>query len=139
MSTYVALYSLSQAALALGDDATARRHVEEGIALSEQTRDISNLAYFLETLAVIESAGRRPPPRRRAPRRGCRAARDVGTSVYGYYLPDETLRASAEQSARAALGDAAYEDTADAGRALELPDVVRLGLDEELLARGVSA
>ncbi len=123
LSTYVALYNLSQAALAAGDDATARRHVDEGIALSDQTGDLANLAYFVETLAVIESrAGDHP---RVATLLGAATGlRESVGSVYGYYLPDESLRDSAEQSARAALGEDGYDDAVDAGRALGPDDLV---------------
>jgi predicted ATPase len=123
LATYVALYNLSQAALAQDDDATARSHVEEGIALSEQTRDLANLAYFLETLAVIESrAGQHS---RVATLLGSATGlRETVGSVYGYYLPDETLRASAEKSAREALGDAGYEDAVARGHELEMTELM---------------
>ena len=139
LSTYIALYNLSLVAIAQGDHDRARDHLEEGIRLSEQTQDMANLAYFLEGLAVVEGAGRRH--HRVAGLLGAALGlrETVGANVYGYYVPDESLRAAAEEAARSALGDDAYDDTADAGRALELPDVVRLGLDEELLAEGVSA
>ncbi len=125
---YVALYNLSQAAIALGDLPLARRHVEEGIALSEQTRDRANLAYFLETLAVVESAEGRPErvPVLLGAAAGLRET--VGADVYAYYLPDEALRASAEQSARSALGEDAYESGAKSGRALDLGEIVGLAL-----------
>ena len=48
---------------------------------------------------------------------------DVG-SVYGYYLPDESLRAAAGKTAREALGDDGYAEAVAAGRALQLPDVL---------------
>jgi predicted ATPase len=139
LSTYIALYNLSQVAIAQGDHERARGHLEQGIRLSEQTQDMANLAYFLEGLAVVEGASSRH--HRVAGLLGAAVGlrETVGANVYAYYVPDESLRAAAEEAARAALGDDAFEDTADAGRALELPDVVRLGLDEELLARGVSA
>lgn len=124
LSTYVALYNLSQSALALGDDRTARHHLEEGIELSEQTRDLANLAYFIETLAVIESrAGEHV---RVATLLGAAAGlrETVGSAVYGYYLPDETLRAAAEQTARTALGDEAYERAVGEGRDLQVTEMV---------------
>jgi predicted ATPase len=124
LSTYVALYNLSQAALALDEDDTARRHVEEGVALSGQTRDLANLAFFLETLAVVESrAGRHD---RVATLLGAAAGlrESVGSSVYGYYLPDESLRISAEQAAQAALGTEAYDAAVAAGRGLGLDELV---------------
>lgn len=123
LSTYVALYNLSQAALALGDVATARGHVEEGIVLSEQTRDLANLAYFLETLAVIESRG--GEHLRVATLLGAAAGlRETVGSVYGYYLPDETLRASAEERARLALGDEAYRSAVASGGTLGLTELM---------------
>lgn len=124
LSTYVALYNLSQAALALGDDVTARHHVEEGIQLSEQTRDLANLAFFVETLAVIES--RAQDHRRVATLLGAAGGlrETVGSAVYGYYLPDETLRASAEESARSALGEHGYDAAVEEGRGLGLTELV---------------
>lgn len=131
LSTYVALYNLSQAAIALGDLDDARRHLDEGIALSEQTRDLANLAYFLETLAVVESADGRPG--RVAALLGAAAGlrEAVGAEVYGYYLPDESMRASAEQSARDTLGDNGFEEARETGRALDLTGITQLALGQD--------
>ncbi|MGH3480488.1 MAG: tetratricopeptide repeat protein, partial [Nocardioidaceae bacterium] len=129
LSTYIALYNLSQAAIAVGDHALARRYLEEGIELSEETQDMANLAYFLEALAVVESADEQS--RRVAGLLGAAQAlrETVGANVYAYYLPDESLRAAAEQAARAALGEDAYDDAVDAGRAMEPLDAVRFALN----------
>ena len=132
LSTYVALYNLSQAAIANGDHALARTHLEEGIALSDQTEDLANLAYFLETLAVVEAAA--DAPHRVAVLLGAaRFLREtVGADVYAYYLPDESLQAAAEEAARTALGKDAYDDAVDAGRALQPSDAVRFALGADL-------
>ena len=92
LATYIALYNLSQAAVAQGDLATARRHLEEGIRLSLETGDLANLAYFLDMLAVVE--GSRDEPHRVAVLLGAAQAlrETVGANVYGYYQPDEALR-----------------------------------------------
>jgi predicted ATPase/transcriptional regulator with XRE-family HTH domain len=129
LSTYVGLYNLAQSCIALGDDGGARRHIEEGIALSEQTRDLANLAYLLETLAVVESRADRAE--RVATLLGAAAGlrEVVGAEVYAYYLPDESLGEAAELAARKALGDDAYDDALDAGRALDLSGIVELALD----------
>ncbi|MEW1873294.1 helix-turn-helix domain-containing protein [Streptomyces caelestis] len=128
LSTYVALYNLSQAALALGDYPLARRHVEEGIILSHETRDLANLAYFVETLAVIES--RQGHHARVATLlgavNGLRAT--VGADVYGYYHPDQRLRDAAERSARSALGDETHDGAVDTGRTLGPRAVAELSL-----------
>jgi predicted ATPase/transcriptional regulator with XRE-family HTH domain len=122
LATYVALYNLSQAALALGDYALARHRVEEGIALSRQTRDLANLAYFIETLAVIES--QEGNHLRVATLLGAATGlrETVGADIYAFFLPDPSLRAAAETTARAALGDPAYDEAVATGRTLD-PDL----------------
>ncbi len=126
LATYVALYNLSQAALALADYQLARRRVDEGIVLSRETRDLANLAYFVETLAVIES--KEDNHLRVATLLGAATGlrETVGADVYAYYLPDETLRDTAEQAAHAALGDNAYDEAVAAGRSLNPSTVPEL-------------
>jgi hypothetical protein len=119
LATYIALYNLSQAAIAQGDLATARQHLDEGIALSVETGDLANLAYFLDVLAVIEDS--RDEPHRVAVLLGAAQAlrETVGANVYGYYQPDEALRERAAERACALLGEDAYGDALDVGRSLE--------------------
>jgi predicted ATPase/transcriptional regulator with XRE-family HTH domain len=128
LTTYVALYNLSQTAIAAGDHTRARGHLEEGIRLSEQTQDMANLAYFLDSLAVVESVDGQP--KRVAVLLGAAQSlrETVGVNVYAYYIPDESLRAQAECTARAALGDDVYDDSVDAARALDPPAIVRFAL-----------
>lgn len=118
LTTYVALYNLAQARLALGDDAAARRHVEEGIELSGQTGDLANLAYFVETLAVVEARDGRPDRVALLLGAAVGLRERVGADVYAYYLPDEALRSRAEQTAREVLGPVAFEAARATGREL---------------------
>ena len=129
LSTYIALYNLSQVAIAAGDHTRARGHLEEGFRLSEQTQDMANLAYFLEAAAVIESADGRHGrvARMLGAARGLRET--VGSNVYAYYVPDEALRAAAAEAARAALGEDGYDDLEDAGRSGSVADTIRFALD----------
>jgi len=128
LSTYVALYNLSQAAIAAGDHSRARTYLREGIALSQQTQDLANLAYFLDALAVVESA-ENASARVAVLSGAAQILREtVGAKVYGYYLPDESLRTRAEQQARLALGEDAYDDAVDRGRALSPVDSVHFAL-----------
>lgn len=130
LATYVALYNLAQARIALGDFDRAREHVEQGVVLSEQTRDLANLAYLLETLAVIESHDQHPE-RVAALLGAATGLREiVGANVYAYYLPDHSLREAAEETARRELGEDAFEDAADAGRALDFTGIVDLALEK---------
>lgn len=128
LSTYVALYNLSQVAIATGDHAGARSHLKEGIRLSEQTQDRANLAYFLEALAVVESSDGHAA--RVALLLGAVQAlrHTVGANVYAYYRPDTSLREAAEREARAVLGPDAYAEAFAAGGDLGLPDLVRTAL-----------
>lgn len=86
------------------------------------------MAYFLESLAVVESA--EVAHERVAVLLGAAQSlrEEVGASVYGYYLPDESLRRAAEHSSRSALGTDTYDDAVDAGRALSLADAIRYAL-----------
>ena len=124
LATYVALYNLAQAAIALDDHSLARGYLTEGIELSQQTHDLANLAYFLEALAVVESAEN--APHRVAVLLGAAQTlrETIKDKIYGYYLPDESLRTRAEQQARRAMGEDAYDDALDTGRALDLTETV---------------
>ena len=128
LSTYVALYGLARVAVAGGDPASARGHLEEGIRLSVQTGDWANLAYFLDMLVVVEAAD--GAPGRVALLLGAAQSlrETVGSNVYGYYLPDDAARDAAAARARAELGDDAYDDALDAGRALEPHEVAGVAL-----------
>ncbi|MFE7245135.1 ATP-binding protein [Streptomyces sp. NPDC057580] len=119
LAIYVGLFNLSEARIAQGDHDRARVHLEEGLRLSEQTRDLANLAYFLDALAVVEAAAERPV--RVATLLGAAQAlrETVGYDVYGYYRPDEALRKQAADLARAALGTDGYDDGVDAGRSMD--------------------
>jgi predicted ATPase len=128
LTAYVALYNLSQVAVALGEHRTAREHLHEGIRLTQETGDRANLYYLLEGLAVVEGAT--GEPHRVAVLLGAAdAVREVaGGQVYGYYKPDEAQRAAAADAARAALGEDVYGDSVDAGRGLSPDEAVTYAL-----------
>ena len=125
LAVYIGLFTASQAAIALGDDESARRQLEEGVVLSQETRDLANLGYFLDALAVVEAASGRATrvATLLGAAQGMREA--AGATVYGYYRPDDALRAAAAAQARVVLGDDAWDDAVDEGRALEVDDAVR--------------
>jgi tetratricopeptide (TPR) repeat protein len=135
MSTYVALFNLAQAAIALGDPGRARTYLDEGIALSEETQDLANLAYFLEALAVVESAEH--AHHRVAVLLGAAQIlrETMESKVYGYYLPDDSRRAQTEEHARLTLGEDGYDDAVDAGRALSPEGAVGFARDPAAVAR----
>jgi predicted ATPase/DNA-binding SARP family transcriptional activator len=131
LAVYITLFTAAQVALTVGDPATARRQVEEGIRLSIDTGDMANLAYFLETLAVVDSLA--AEHRRVAVLRGAahRLRETVGANVYGYYKPDPALLADALDQARSHLGDDGFDDAFATGRRLAVDEVVDLALTRD--------
>ena len=121
LTAYVALYNLSQLAVARGLHGVARDHLHEGIRLTEETGDLANLVYLLEQLAVVDGAT--GAPHRVAVLLGAaESVRDiVGAQTYGYYKPDEAQRRQAAADAQEQLGEDVYGDALDAGRTLS-PD-----------------
>lgn len=139
LTTYVALYGLVQAALATGRAQDARGWLVEGIELSDETGDLANLSFFLESLAVVEgSCGEHA---RAAVLLGASAAmRDrVGSAVYGYYLPDPSLRAAAEREAREALGGDTVEAELTHGLSLTPREAVALAVGDRRRTRAGGA
>jgi predicted ATPase/DNA-binding SARP family transcriptional activator len=125
LAIYIALFTSVQVSVVSGDLEMAREQLQEGILLSVDTGDMANLAYFLEALAVVESLQGHVP---RVPvMYGAASAlrESVGSNVYGYYRPDETLLADALAGARAQMGPA-FETAVQQGRNLSLSDAVAL-------------
>lgn len=125
LAIYITLFTSVQVSVASGDVVAAREQLEEGILLSVDTGDMANLAYFLEALAVVESLqghAQRVPVLYGA----ASALREsVGSNVYGYYRPDETLLANALAGARSQMGSA-FEAAVQQGRTLSLSETVAL-------------
>ena len=122
LAVYIALFTAAQVAITTGDLERARRQLEEGIALSLDTGDLANLAYFLEALAVVEfQAGRH---RRIGVLHGAasRLRESVGANVYGYYQPDEELLAAAITGAAEQLGPD-YAVAVEEGRRMGVAEV----------------
>jgi predicted ATPase/transcriptional regulator with XRE-family HTH domain len=128
LPTYVALHNLSVLAIAQGDHARAREYLDEGIRLSEETQDQANLAYFLEALAVVESADGRPRQVARLLGAVHELRQEVGSNVYAYYRPDERLRLEAEEAARTALGSEAFDAAFNDGGRVGLADLLGSGV-----------
>jgi hypothetical protein len=48
----------------------------------------------------------------------------IEDGIYGYHLPDESIRARAEQQAGEAIGQDAYDDALDSRRAFDVTETV---------------
>ena len=129
-AAYVALYNLAQVSLARRDYDGAAVIFEEGISFSEQMRDQANLAYFLEGLAVV--AGKREEAERSALLSGAAEGQleAVGATVYNYYRPDRSLYERTVSATRSRLGDAAFEQARERGRAMTFEQAVAYALSE---------
>jgi predicted ATPase len=128
LTSYIALYNLSQVALASHDYQRARTHLHEGIGLSHQTRDAANLAYFFESLAVVDATDGHPD--RVATLLGAaQSMREIaGADVYSYYRPDRSKTDAAAEQAHTTLGTDTYDDYVDTGRGFSLDDAVAYAL-----------
>jgi tetratricopeptide (TPR) repeat protein len=134
LSSYIALYNLSQVELTRGRHAEARGHLEEGIRLSLETGDLANLAYLLDATAVLEAAD---GTHARVPLLvgAAQAIREgIGTHGYGYYRPDPEALASACAEAGRRLGGDRYDDALDVGRAMQPDAAAALALGERAAA-----
>lgn len=131
--TYLALYNLAQAATAEGRLDRAAHMLREGVALSRETGDRVNTAYFLDALAVVDGeAGRWE---RAAWFLGAAAAaRDLSFgSGYNYYRPDQALKERTVAGGRAASGSA-FDRAVARGQAVPVDEAL-----DDVLAAGPAA
>ena len=132
LSTYIALYNLSQVELARGRFAEAGEHLDEGTRLSRETSDHANLAYLLEARVVLEA---QQGTHARVPLLfgAAQSIREqLGSFGYGYYRPDPHAISDAAAEARARLGADRFDDALDVGRGLDPLRAAALSLGERL-------
>ena len=129
--TYMVLYNLAQSALARGDRERAARMLGEGIEWAERTKDKANLACLLEALAAMVAFG--GEAERCVLLLGAAEAllEEVGAAVYNFYQLDPSLRERAVAEARAALGDAAFEEAWARGRGMSFGQAVAYALEDD--------
>jgi non-specific serine/threonine protein kinase len=132
--TYIALYNSAQSALGRGDLEKAARMLEEGIEWSMQTKDRTNLVYFLEALAAVNAFG--GGTARAAVLIGAAEAllETGGKRVHRQYVSDPSPRGRAVAEVRSALGEAAFENARTEGRAMTLDQAVGYALQDDKLA-----
>jgi predicted ATPase/DNA-binding XRE family transcriptional regulator len=124
----IAYYNLAQVAEASGSYAQARRHLKECVELSMEMRDVANLAYALDGLAVVEwrdGAHERVPVLIGAAQ-GLRQRME--SASYGYYKPDVKAQRTASEAARARLGDHAFTGALETGRSLSAEEAAEFAV-----------
>jgi tetratricopeptide (TPR) repeat protein len=130
LGTYVALYNLAQLALVEGNIVLAADALRQGVELSEWTRDLANLAHFMEALATV--AALRGEAKRSALLLGAAdgTLRGVGAPVYNFYVTDPSLRERTVAEVREALGEATFEEIRARGETMTFDDAVRYALGD---------
>jgi tetratricopeptide (TPR) repeat protein len=127
-SAYITLYSLALMALSRGDHDDAATLFEEGITVSEQVEDLANVAYCLKGLGMV--AGARYQVERCARLFGTAEGllEAVGSPVYNYYEPDPRLYKRTLSTARSRLGEAAFQEAWERGRAMTFEQAIAYAL-----------
>jgi non-specific serine/threonine protein kinase len=127
-SAYITLYSLALMALSRGDHDNAMTLFKEGITVSEQVGDLANVAYCLKGLGMV--AGTQYQLERCARLFGVAQGllEAVGSPVYNYYEPDPSLYKRTLSTARSRLGEAAFEEAWDRGRAMTFEQAIAYAL-----------
>ena len=128
---YPALYNSAQLALARGAHEKAARMLREGIEWTGRTKDRAYLAHFMEALAAVASS--RNEAERSAVLIGAAEGllEAVGGRVHNYFVPDPSLQERAVAEAHAALGDTAFKEAWERGRAMTFDQTVEYALGTE--------
>ena len=121
---YIALYYLSEVESARGNEKAARRYLCEGLLLAAETGDLTNVAYLLDASASLEEAVHAydAVPVLLGAAQGVRE--ELGDVVFAYYRTDRARRQRSADHARLELGDDAFEDGLDRGRAMNTDEAV---------------
>jgi hypothetical protein len=126
----IALFGVAQSALARHDYEEARRVLREAVALSAPIGDRVLLAQYLEALAEVAVA--RGDAGRAALLLGASDGllAQVGALGYNAYDPDLSAREHRYGGARTVLGDPAFEEARELGRAMGFEQAVEYAIDE---------
>ena len=126
----VSLPTLATTARSDGDLALAARLFEEGLVLSAEIGDRTNVAYYLESLAEISASQDRLERSSRL--WGAAAALLEAIEVIVYpHAADRTLYDRQMAAARQRLGEQAWEEARQEGRAMTLEEAVGYALHKE--------
>lgn len=136
VSTYFALYNLSQVALARRRFDEAAPPLREGLSFARQIGNQARVAYFLESLAIV--LGAQGDVQKAARLLGASAALiDAGEiATFNYLRPSSDLYDRAAEAIKARLGDEAYEEAWHEGRQLTLQQSAAYALEGELPGTG---
>lgn len=127
LATYVALFTLAQAATATGEPGLALDRLHEGVRLSAGTGDRANLAHCLDAIAAIEVRGGSAELAVTMLAAAQRMRSELGGPSYLYYVVTEEERQQTWASARALLQPATFAAAAARGNLLTFSEAVQLG------------
>jgi predicted ATPase/DNA-binding XRE family transcriptional regulator len=122
LAANIALHILAQAAWASGDQERAARHFRDALELTFEVKDRTNAAYCLQGLAAV--AGARGGPGRAVRLLGAAEALLETTGIPLYAQADRQLHQHVAEAAREHLGEQAYSEAWDEGRAMSFEEAV---------------
>ena len=122
MAANIALHILAQAASASGDQERAARHFRDALMLTFEVTDRTNAAYCLQGLAAV--AGARGEPGRAARLLGAAEALLETAGIPLYAQVDRGLHQRVAEAAREQLGERAWTEAWDKGRAMSFEEAV---------------
>ena len=118
----IALYLLAQAASASGEQGRAARYFRNALELTFEVLDRTNAAYCLQGLAAVAEA--RSEPRHAARLLGAAEALLEATGTRLYAQMDHELHRRVVDAVRERLGERAWKEARDEGRAMSFEEAV---------------
>jgi predicted ATPase/transcriptional regulator with XRE-family HTH domain len=129
LAANISLYILAQAAWGSGDHELAARHLRESLVLASELGEKVDSAYCMQGLAMVAEA--RGEPRRAARLLG---AAEVMLEAAGFVLYAQASNEPHQRAASAArevLGNKAWNETRDEGRAMTFEQAVAYALEDD--------
>jgi predicted ATPase len=125
----ISLYLLAQAAWAMDEHERAARYLRESLVLASQLAEKVDSAYCMQGLAAV--AGARGEPRRVARLLGAAEALLEAAGLVLYAQVNNEPHQRAVSAAREELGERAWKEARDEGRAMSFEEAVAYALGED--------
>ncbi len=129
LAANIALHLLAQAALASGEFARAAGYFREALEITFEASDRPNAAFCLQGLAAVAEAN--DDPARAARLLGAAEALLESAGVPRYAMVDQDLHGRVADAARGRLGEQAWQEAKNEGRAMSFEEVVSFVFEED--------
>ncbi len=129
LAANISLFLLAQAAWALGEHGRAARYFRDALELTFEVSDRTNAAFSLQGLAAVAEA--RGEPHHAARLLGAAEALLEATGTLLYAQVDHELHQRVVDTVRESLGERAWKEAQDEGRAMTFEEAVAYALGED--------